>query len=131
MYFTTVFSDNPSRRLSRLRLFISKKLEFICTFQNKVLPLQRNSSALVGPVPAYCTIKKVKSNYTPSRCGSRFLYIYTKLRFDCCRFFFSNPLPIHFILLYSCSNPHKPTTLCGFVVPLYSISMRNEINPSY
>ena len=33
----------------------------------------------------------------------------------------TNPLPIHFILLYPTANPHKPTTLCGFVVPLYRL----------
>ena len=66
----------------------SKIIEFICTFQNKVLPLQRNSSALVGPVPAYCTIKKVKSNYTPSRCGSHFFIYLHKASFRLFSLFF-------------------------------------------
>ena len=42
-----------------------------------------------------------------------------------------NPRLNYFILRYSRWNPHKPETLCGFVVSLYSISMRNEITPAF
>ena len=39
----------------------------------------------------------------------------------------SNPLRKYFILLYSTANPHKPTTLCGFVVSLYRLKDKAAI----